>query len=258
MASNSMMVNKKSKSEGCCSVDFLKYLLFIYNFVLLMAGIAVLGIGIWTVIEKHHYVSLLSTITYVSIAYLLIIAGAIVLLVTFVGCVGVWREDRWALLIYTFMLLLIFLMEAVSGIIAYVYQEQLRTELEANLNDTFLTSYGIDNVRTADIDALQRKFKCCGAINFEDWERSVWLKKNPHLRNTVPDSCCKTESRYCGVRNHPSNINDRSCIWKLEMTIKEHLILLGAIGLGICVVQIFGIILSCCLYIKLKDYEDVY
>lgn len=257
MASNSLMVNKRSKDEGCCSVNFLKYILFIFNFVFLMAGCAVLGIGIWTVVEKHSYVSVLTTVTYVSVAYLLVVAGAVVLLVSVVGCVGVWKEDRWALLVYTFMLLLIFVMEAVAGVVAYVYQDQLRTELEANLNATFLTSYALDPARTRDIDGLQRDFKCCGAKNADDWLHSVWLRRNPQLNNTVPDSCCKTESVRCGVRSHPSNINDRGCIPLLEEYFKEHLIVLGAIGLGICVVQVFGLILSCCLYVKLRDY-DVY
>lgn len=258
MASNSMTVNKRSKEEGVCSINFVKYVLFIFNFVFLMAGIAVLGVGIWTVIDKHQFVSLLSTNTYASIAYLLIISGSVVLLVSVVGCVGVWREDRCALLIYTFMLLLIFLMEAVAGILAYVYAEQLRTELEANLNSTFLTSYMLDEVRTRDIDLLQREYKCCGALDPEDWQYSLWLKNNPRVNNTVPDSCCKTYSKYCGVRNHPSNINAKGCVKKLEVQIKEHLIILGAVGLGICIVQIFGLILSCCLYVKLKDYEERY
>ena len=38
--------------------------------------------------------------------------------------------------------------------------------------------------------------------------------------------------------------------------LQEHLILLGAIGLGICLIQIFGMILSCCLYVKLKNVLD--
>ena len=32
--------------------------------------------------------------------------------------------------------------------------------------------------------------------------------------------------------------------------------ILAAVGSGICVVQIFGMVLACCLYVKLKDVEQ--
>ncbi len=40
---------------------------------------------------------------------------------------------------------------------------------------------------------------------FEDWSNSKWFT-TASKRNKVPDSCCKTESEGCGVRDHPSNI----------------------------------------------------
>lgn len=39
--------------------------------------------------------------------------------------------------------------------------------------------------------------------------------------------------------------------------IREQLNLIGAIGLGVCGIEIFGLIMACALYIKLKRiYED--
>lgn len=37
---------------------------------------------------------------------------------------------------------------------------------------------------------------------------------------------------------------------------RQHLGIIGAIGLGICLIHIIGLLLSCCLYIKLKDPDD--
>ncbi|GAB6028600.1 hypothetical protein CHUAL_004438 [Chamberlinius hualienensis] len=248
--------NEWKKKEGTCSVLFLSYVFFVFNILFMTSGCIVLGIGVWTVIYKHHFVSLLSSATYVSIAYILVFCGGVVLFIALMGFIGISKKKKLILLSYTFLLLLIFVMEAVTGIVAYVYEMQLRTELESHLNETFLTSYMYDDSRTSDIDAVQREFKCCGAVSFEDWRYSRWLMEATDLNNTVPDSCCISESPFCGVRDHPSNINSDSCIYRFEMQIKEQLIILAAIGLGISVVQIFGVILSCCLYMKLKDYED--
>ncbi|XP_013784335.1 CD151 antigen-like isoform X2 [Limulus polyphemus] len=244
----------RTTNEGCCSVSFLKFVLHIFNFIFFLAGCAVLGVGLWTVIDKHHYVNLLTTSTYVATSYILIIAGITVLIVTVIGCIAVRQEDRCLLLIYTFLLLLIFLLEAVAGVIAYVYQEQVISELEISMNGTFTSQYQFDESRTAAIDRLQRKYKCCGALGFEDWHYSRWLKENPEEKRKVPDSCCKTETLSCGVRDHPSNIHDVGCIRALERQIKDHLNILGGVGLGICLVQVFGMILSCCLYMTIRDY----
>lgn len=96
----------------------------------------------------------------------------------------------------------------------------------------------------------------------------------------MPDSCCKTPTILCGRRDHPSNIqytvNDNSetitiltkhwhfdvsflqgCIYKFLETTKDHLIILGAVGLGLSVLELFGIVLGSCLYIKLRhDFDD--
>ncbi|GLH02061.1 Uncharacterized protein GBIM_08110 [Gryllus bimaculatus] len=108
---------------------------------------------------------------------------------------------------YTFLLLLIFLLEALVGVLAYVYQGHVEGELNQNLNRTFVESYSVDEARTAAIDSVQHDFKCCGAIRFEDWEGSRWHKGPPALQpHRVPDSCCRSMSPDCGLSHHPSNI----------------------------------------------------
>lgn len=241
--------------EGCCSVGFLKCLLHVFNFIFLLSGCAVLGVGVWTLVAKRHHLSLLATATYASTAYMLVLAGVLVILVTVLGCVAVCRLHRCFLLMYTFLLLFIFLMEAVAGIIAYVYEEQVWHELADSLNTTFIESYGVDASRTEAINDMQRSFKCCGANGFEDWKHSVWLHKNSRTRNKVPDSCCKTIGTGCGKLDHPSNIYYDGCINALDEQVREHLIIIGAVGLGICLVQVFGMIFSCCLYLRLRDYR---
>ncbi|XP_064480085.1 CD151 antigen-like isoform X2 [Ornithodoros turicata] len=250
-----MTFRRGSKDNGCCSVSFLKYMLYIFNFIFFLSGLAVLGVAIWTIVMKQHHLSLLATVTYASTAYMLLLAGIIVIFVTVLGCIAIWRLDRCLLLGYTFLLLLIFLLEAVAGIIAYVYEEQVEQELKESLNATFTENYFFDAARTSAIDDFHQSFKCCGAVGFEDWLHSKWLKANRQLRNKVPDSCCKTVLPQCGVHDHPSNIYYDGCVNALQQQVREHLVIIGAVGLGICLVQVFGMIFSCCLYVRLRDYK---
>ncbi|KAK9502447.1 hypothetical protein O3M35_011226 [Rhynocoris fuscipes] len=60
----------------------------------------------------------------------------------------------------------------------------------------------------------------------------------------------------CGQSNHPSNISYTGCIHKFTAELKKQLDIIFAVGLGISVIQIFGMILTCFLYFKLKRDDD--
>ncbi|KAB0799823.1 hypothetical protein PPYR_07703 [Photinus pyralis] len=219
-------------------------------------GLAIVGVGVWTIADRYKYVELLSTVTYPVITYFLLGAGGLVLLVTLMGCCAIWFNNRPYLICYIFLLSFIFLTEIMVGVLAYIYQEQVQNELELNLNTTCLSNYRIDEQKTEAIDFLQEKFHCCGVLSFEDWKYSVWRKQNLSGDNLVPDSCCKTITPNCGAIIRPSNINYNSCLTKMADHMRGHLFILCVVGLGICCIQIFGIIFSCQLYFKLKDYLD--
>ncbi|KDR23711.1 CD151 antigen-like [Zootermopsis nevadensis] len=250
------MATRKSRDSDCNSVSFLKYVLHIFNVVFLLSGIGVLGVGIWTVAEKQHYVALLTNATYELAAWVLIVTGCLVFVVTVIGCLGVLRNNRFFILVYTFALLLIFLLEAMVGIMSFLYEPHVEEELRLNLNNTFVENYKLDDKKTSAIDQMQIEYKCCGANLFEDWQYSYWQKENLSEGLKVPNSCCKTITPHCGKSDHPSNIHYTGCRHRLAGEIRDHLIILSAVGLGICVLQIFGMIFSCCLYIKLKDMSD--
>ncbi|XP_017270254.1 tetraspanin-11 isoform X2 [Kryptolebias marmoratus] len=234
----------------------LKYLLFVFNFLFWMGGAAVLGVGVWTVVEKSDYLSLLASSTFAVSAYILILAGSLVVVTGFLGCCAVIREQRSCLSTYFFFLLLIFLIELVAGVLAYVYYQRLSDELKQHLNQTMIENYaqpGKETITSA-VDRLQQDFKCCGSNNFQDWTQSVYILSTQAENRVVPDSCCKTVTPICGVRDHPSNIYkvEGGCITKLEQFLADHLLIIGAVGIGVACLQICGMIFTCCLYRRIK------
>jgi len=255
---------RPSRDDGCCSVSFLKYVLFIFNFLFYLSGMCILAAGLWTIFTKTNYISLLSTHTFLTTTYALVLAGVLVLLVGIIGCCGVLKEHRCSLLWFCFLLLLIFLVESVTGALAFIYSEQIQRELELNLNKTFANKYGLEQYSSISkaTENLHREFQCCGAFSYQDWTKSSWYqtvnKDKDELEEPllVPSFCCKTETPLCGKRDHPSNIHTDGCVLALKDEIREHEIILSAIALGMSVVQLFGMVLSCCLYVKLKDFEE--
>ncbi|XP_059927308.1 CD151 antigen-like [Gadus macrocephalus] len=79
---------------GACGTIFLKYLLFTFNFLFWLAGGVVMGVGVWTLVEKSEYISLLPSKTYAASAYILVLAGAIVMVTGVLGCCATFKEQR--------------------------------------------------------------------------------------------------------------------------------------------------------------------
>lgn len=114
------MVKNRSPSRegGCCTVNTLKYLLFIYVFFffvsqsrrlidkrslsLQLSALALLTIGIYTYVTQLHFASLLPNATFVHITYVVILLALVMLLVGVVGCIAVARMSKCALLLARF------------------------------------------------------------------------------------------------------------------------------------------------------------
>uniref|UniRef100_A0A3B4XP30 CD151 antigen n=1 Tax=Seriola lalandi dorsalis TaxID=1841481 RepID=A0A3B4XP30_SERLL len=59
-----------------------------------VAGGAVLAVGVWTLVEKSDYISLLNSSFYSASAYILIAAGAIVIVTGIIGCCATLKEMK--------------------------------------------------------------------------------------------------------------------------------------------------------------------
>ncbi|XP_023564158.1 tetraspanin-11 isoform X2 [Octodon degus] len=231
------MAHCKSEQDDWLVV-YLKYLLFVFNFFFWAGGAAVMAVGVWTLTEKSGYLGVLASSTFATSAYILISAGTLVM--------------------YFCLLFVIFLVELVAGVLAHVYYQRLSDELKQHLNRTLAENYGEPRAAeiTASVDRLQQDFKCCGSNSSADWQHSAYIRSQEAQGRQVPDSCCKTVVARCGQRIHPSNIYkvEGGCITKLEQFLADHLLLMGAVGIGVACLQICGMILTCCLHQRLQQH----
>ncbi|TKC47727.1 hypothetical protein EI555_016417, partial [Monodon monoceros] len=181
-----------------------------------MGGAAVMAVGVWTLVEKSGYLGVLASSTFAASAYILIFAGTLVMVTGFLGFGAVIREDRSCL-------------------------SALGEELKQHLTRTLAQNYrqpGAAEI-TASVDRLQQDFRCCGSNSSADWQHSTYILSPEAEGRRVPDSCCKTVVARCGRRAHPSNIYkvEGGCITKLEQFLADHLLLMGAVGIGVACLQ---------------------
>lgn len=156
------------------------------------------------------------------------------------------RSSSVLLCFFIFALLFLFACQFIIGLFAFISvspsadgNDEFEASLSENLNTTQLLLE-----RKEDFDVFQQTFKCCGWQTYEDYQSIN--KSDP-----VPDTCCKTVTPLCGVRKHPSNIHYDGCAERFGTILKEHLIILGSVAIGFSLVEIFGLIFACCLYVQL-------
>ena len=248
------------KENACFNVKCLKTILYVLVFLFWCAGIALVAVAIWTVVNRFEYSSLLGSDNYIIVVSLMIVAGIVVIIVGFLGCCGSIKDNRFMLIAFFVMVVCVFLVELSAGIVAFVYRDQLEGELE----DSFLNAmnkYTFNDKEKTAIDKAQEKYWCCGATNHYQWNETAWFNTRPGSGNTtatdqgVPDSCCKPPIiKGCGEVTHPSNINYKGCVQKLSDYIEDNLLALGAVGLGVSILQLLGLIVTGLLIHLVEEY----
>ena len=233
-----------------CGLKTIKYLLFGFNAFFWATGAIILAIGIWTKAAPGSYDVFLGNKGYRTSANVMLAAGSVVMVVGFLGCCGAARESKCMLGWFFAFLLLIFGAEIAAGLLAFIYKDEVKTEMKKEMENLMTKHYGFDHEVTFDVDHLQSQLKCCGVRSYEDWVNSTWYKDN--LNKAVPASCCKSEkdkpSCYQRSTFDVTNIYTQGCLEELEDFVQDHLLIIGAIGVAISCIQLLGMIFSCALF----------
>ncbi|KAF7405205.1 hypothetical protein HZH66_004111 [Vespula vulgaris] len=188
-----------------------------------MTGIVLLSLGLTIHAIYFNYVHFLDN-KFLSIPSLMIAVGIIIFFIAFFGCCGAVRENYCMLIIFTTLLIFIFILEFSGGIAGYVLRSQAG------------------------------EFECCGVTNMTDWEI---LFDNSDL----PMSCCRPQQGKIGISVCNITVNyvyPDGCLSKFQQYIKSHAVQLGGVALGIATIQVIGIWFSIYLARSIRNsYESV-
>ena len=215
--------------EGCGKV--MQYLLFLANFLIFVGGLTVLSVGIWTLVDKNQFSEIVGTTMYSNAAILLIFAGVIVVIISFLGCFGALKEIKCMLLTYFIILLIIFLFMLTAGILAYVFRDEVGDKIQNQMKDT-MKNYNTKKAVKQAWDLAQSRLKCCGVMASAEWG------------GTIPSSCCPNSPETCTSGQAYS----AGCKEKVKMYVKDHAKVVGGVGIGIACIMILGMIFSIVLY----------
>ncbi|KAE8626406.1 hypothetical protein XENTR_v10006618 [Xenopus tropicalis] len=227
-----------------------KFLMFFFNFVFWVCGIALIAIGIYVQIQLNHTL-IMKNATSSGAPIVIIVVGVVIFLIAFFGCCGALKENYCMVTTFAVVLVLIFLVEIAAAIAAYVYKDKLRTAFEDSFKNGMVHYNDTKDIADS-IDLLQKEFQCCGAINSTDWRQYAPFTGT----NTVPDSCCKNITAGCG-KGPIANINSEGCATGIDQWVKKNVGIVAGVALGIALFEILGIVFACCLMKGIRSGYEV-
>jgi len=220
-----------------------KFLLVTLNCLILLMGLILLGIGIFAYVDGQDFNKLVDTAMkaanldltiglYGGTALLIIAVSSIIVIVSFLGCCGAWKENR-CLLFFNYVSILLLFIGVVAGTTIAFTQS---IDIIRNPMLESMQQYQKDPEVTESWDSIQEQLKCCGVDKYSDWANTS-VFPTPETNFKVPKSCCMGQEDEETCMTHPENVltGVEGCFTLLKETIdnSKYYISIGATTLVI-------------------------
>ncbi|XP_054876987.1 CD82 antigen-like [Poeciliopsis prolifica] len=254
--------------KGCLTVS--KYFLFLFNLIFFLLGVAILGFGLWLLLDNESFTVVINNVTSVKVAcYILVAVGAFSMLMGFVGCVGAIYEIRCVLGLYFTCLVLILIAQIVAGSLIYFQKEQLHNEMSKVISEV-LEGFSDNSTSTERAwSFIQKNMECCGWTGHEDWNVNQVIKNSSEF--LFPCSCqnvSMTEpnlaesdlenSWLCKSKTADWPVYSTGCSKSVESWLLTNIAVVLGICMAVAFIELLGMILSVCMCRNFQeDYSKV-
>ncbi|NWQ60281.1 TSN1 protein, partial [Neopipo cinnamomea] len=234
---------------------FIKVMMILFNLAIFLSGGTLLGVGIWVKVDGQSFVDIFgvlssSVLQVVNVSYVLIVIGAILLVIGFLGCCGAQKESKCLLMMFFSVVLIIFIAEVAVAVVALVYTSLAESLLSAVVTPVLKEKYGEDETFTTIWNTTMTKVHCCGLNNYTDFNDSVWYEKH----ESYPPQCCGliNSTEICNV-TLAAQRNVTGCFGQILEEIRTNAGVAGGVAAGIAALEIAAMAVSMYLYCRLDE-----
>jgi hypothetical protein len=225
-----------------------RFFLMIYNSLFLILGLLLLGVGIWSRVDKN-FSSIWSRVRaekfvesadLEALSWILIIIGLFTIILSIVGFLGSLKKSRYLLSLYLIILTVLFIGKIAGVYYSISFKANFDTEFSVFMNRTFTKSIvDKDRVSIQTMDTFQKFFECCGVNGPRDYQTSA------------PASCYKSKN---STTAQPFS---NGCLRQIMRYVDTRLPYISSALIIVLIVEFSAIVFSTCLCSKKKlDYDS--
>lgn len=226
-------------------LQFSRITLITINVVFLLLGFAILGFGIFilvngnfsAIVEAYNITQSLGTGTMKWIGIAMIVAGFLTVFISAFGFLGAVAKKRTFLYFYAFIFVIILLIEFAGVILLLVHRNQIWNSYDSGFSDVFKRAYRQNQTEAIKaIEKLETSFKCCGVNGSIDYIMANYK---------IPKSCYINQNGTGAV--FPKGCSLAVTQWALD----ELPVFVAIIGV-ILFIELFGLISSLVIGVALS------
>ncbi|XP_072943644.1 CD63 antigen-like isoform X2 [Epargyreus clarus] len=231
-----------------CGTSFVKYVLFFFNLVVALFGVAMIALGIavhlnWAVIKdelKGH----------LTVApWVFIIIGAVMFIIAFFGCCGAIRESHCMVVTYAIFLLVIIIVQVVIAVLMFTYADTIRDALVKSV-ETLYDKRTQDKVTEELFASIETQLECCGKNSPADYGIL-----------TPPKSCCTsmgTVGNLLGKTCTFADANTTGCGPRVGGVYDKWSKAIAGVAIGVACIEVVGALFALCLANSIRNMDRRY
>lgn len=241
----------------------IKYVFLVFNSIWFISGLVLVIIG--TILKTNYKLIIGDGMEMLikevpnSTIMIFIFVGVIIAFVSLLGYCGTAMTDSCLLYSYCVITVLLLIVQCIGIALAFNFSNQLESEAHKLITKA-IKEYDWNQIQELNqqsaIDSLQNILKCCGAIDFKDWNLNEQFKDN---QTHYPFSCCHNvyKDNYsvnCTVDKANQTIG---CVKAIDERLNHKVQTLGGVSILVSIIQVIITILALMLANEIRKYQSL-
>lgn len=242
-------------------IELLKFCSVVFNCIFLALGLSLVGCAVWILFDRGNFLNILSSDELRTVGAGLLLIGGVVMVVSIVGCLGAYSENRFLLLVYMIVIIVLILGQLFVTLLLLISRGKIAESLENVVNQIIRVYPDAENNQAKLLDNVQHYAKCCGLTGPSDWLHNSFINSTLNVTSDVlPCSCFDSyrsgNSSWCsGLMNitdlpigYGKNSYTVGCKTKLSDWLTDNGLTIIGMDISLIFVQILQFIIAVYLY----------
>ncbi|XP_042280958.1 CD82 antigen [Thunnus maccoyii] len=238
-------------------IQALRFCSTVFNCIFLALGVSVAGCAVWILFDRGSFLTVVSSVELKTVGAGLLVIGGVVMVVSVVGCLGAHSENRFLLLMYMGLLIVLVLGQLFITLLLLINRRKIKESLDEAV-DQIIVGYGHRDRWDGLMENVQHYGQCCGRTGPEDWLKNSIIKSH-NWTDVLPCSCFNSSrpsfnSSWCSEKSTEPLIGrgngsyDQGCKQKLSDWLQENALTIVGMDVGLVFIQVVQFVLAVYLY----------